>query len=56
MQAGKVITYASIKLKVLEKNYRTHDLGFVVVVFALKLWRHNMYVVHMDVFTDHKSL
>ncbi|WMV55510.1 hypothetical protein MTR67_048895 [Solanum verrucosum] len=26
------------------------------VVFALKIWRHYLYGVHVDVFTDHKSL
>ena len=37
MQQGKVITYASRQLKVHEKNYPSHDLDLVVVVFALKI-------------------
>ena len=56
MQAGKVIAYASRQLKVHEKNYPTHDLELAAVVFALKLWRHYLYGVHVDVFTDLKSL
>ncbi|KAH0684682.1 hypothetical protein KY289_022434 [Solanum tuberosum] len=56
MQQGKVIAYASRQLKVHEKNYPTHDLELVSVVFALKIWRHYLYGVHVDVFTDHKSL
>ncbi|KAH0683010.1 hypothetical protein KY289_020762 [Solanum tuberosum] len=56
MQNGKVIAYASKQLKVHEKNYPTHDLELAAVVFALKIWRHYLYGVHMDVFTDHKSL
>ena len=56
MQHGKVIAYTSRKLKVHEKNYPTHDLELVVVVFALKIWRNYLYGVHVDVFTDHKSL
>ena len=56
MQHGKVIAYASRKLKVYERNYPTHDLELVAVVFALKIWRHYFYGVHVDVFTDHKSL
>ena len=44
------------KLKELEKNYPTHDLELAAVVFALKIWRHYLYGVHVDVFTDHKSL
>ena len=56
MQAVMVIAYDSRQLKVHEKNYSTHDLHLAVVVFALKLWRHYLYGVHVDVFTDHKSL
>ena len=51
-----MITYASRQLKVHEKNYPTHDLELAAVVFALKIWRHYLYGVHVDVFTDHKSL
>ncbi|WMV32978.1 hypothetical protein MTR67_026363 [Solanum verrucosum] len=39
-----------------EKNYLTHDLELAAVVFALKIWRHYLYGVHVDVFIDHKSL
>ena len=54
MRGGMVIAYASRQLKVNEKNYPTHDLELVSVVFALKLWRHYSIGVHVDVFTDHK--
>ena len=43
-------------LKCMRKNYPTHALELVAVVFALKIWRHYLYGVHVDVFTDHKSL
>ena len=56
MQKGKVIAYASRQLKPHEKNYPTYDLELVAVVFALKIWRHYLYGVHVDLFTDHKSL
>ena len=56
MQRDKILSYASIKLKVHEKNYPTHDLEHAAVVFALKIWRHYLYGVHVDVFTDHKIL
>ena len=46
MQRDKVISYASRKLKVHEKNYPTHDLELAAVVFALKIWRHYLYGVH----------
>ncbi|WMV33699.1 hypothetical protein MTR67_027084, partial [Solanum verrucosum] len=42
--------------KVHEKNYPTHDLELASVVFSLKIWRHYLYGVHVDVFTDHKNL
>ncbi|GJU57777.1 putative reverse transcriptase domain-containing protein [Tanacetum coccineum] len=37
MQRGKVIAYASRRLKLHEKNYPTHDLELGAVVFALKI-------------------
>ncbi|KAH0722549.1 hypothetical protein KY290_006570 [Solanum tuberosum] len=55
MSRGKVITYASRRLKVHEKNYPTHGLELAAVVFSLKIWRHYLYGVRVDVFTDHKS-
>ena len=56
MKRDKVISYDSRKLKVIEKNYITHDLELATVVFALKIWTHYFYGVHKDVFTDNKSL
>lgn len=52
MQNIKVISYASRKHKVDEN----HDLELAVVVFALKIYRHYLYGIHVDVFTDFKSL
>ena len=56
MKYGKVIMYASRQLKVHGKNYPTHDFELAAMAFALKIWRHYLYVVHVDVYTDHKSL
>ena len=39
-----------------DKNYPTHDLELAAEVFALKIVRHYLYDVHVDVYTDHKSL
>ncbi|WMV55282.1 hypothetical protein MTR67_048667, partial [Solanum verrucosum] len=44
------------RLKVHEKNYPTHDLELPAIVFSLNIWRHYLYGIHVDVFTDHKSL
>ncbi|KAJ9546848.1 LOW QUALITY PROTEIN: hypothetical protein OSB04_019391 [Centaurea solstitialis] len=56
MQEGKVIAYASRKLKVYELNYPTHDMELAAVVFAIKIWRHYLYGVKCQIYTDHKSL
>nr|GEV76920.1 putative reverse transcriptase domain-containing protein [Tanacetum cinerariifolium] len=52
----KLIAYASLQLKVHEKNYTTHNLELGSVVFALKILRHYLYGTKCTVFTDHKSL
>ncbi|WMV49538.1 hypothetical protein MTR67_042923, partial [Solanum verrucosum] len=51
-----VTAYASRKLKVHERNYPTHDLELAAVVFSLNIWRHYLYGVKCEVFTDHRSL
>ena len=35
-----------------ERNYPTHDLELAAVVFALKQWRHYLYGVKCEVYTD----
>ena len=55
MQNGRVIAYASRKLRPHEQNYPIHDLELVAVVFELKIWRHYIYEVTCQIFTDHKS-
>ncbi|KAK8931451.1 hypothetical protein KSP39_PZI016502 [Platanthera zijinensis] len=56
MQHGKVVAYASRQLKVHERNYPVHDLELAAVIHALKIWRHYLYGVRCEIFTDHKSL
>ncbi|PKA63075.1 hypothetical protein AXF42_Ash007871 [Apostasia shenzhenica] len=56
MQHDKVIAYASRQLKSHERNYSIHDLELAAIVFALKIWRHYLYGVKCDIFTDHQSL
>ncbi|WMV29593.1 hypothetical protein MTR67_022978, partial [Solanum verrucosum] len=51
-----VEAYGSRQLKVYERNNATHDLELAVVVFSLKIWRHDLYRVNCEVFTDHRSL
>jgi hypothetical protein len=44
------------KLKPHEENYPTYDLELTAIVSALKKWRHYLYGVTFEIFTDHKSL
>ena len=39
-----------------ERNYSTHDLELAAVEFVLKILRHYLHGVHVDVYTDHKSV
>lgn len=52
MQNGKVIAYASKKLKPYEGNIHPHDLELATIAFALKKWRHCMYGLVFTVYTD----
>ena len=56
MQNGRVVAYASRQLKKHEQNYPTHDLEMAAVVFALKIWRHYLYGVTCEIYTDHKKM
>ncbi|WVZ58130.1 hypothetical protein U9M48_008434 [Paspalum notatum var. saurae] len=56
MQEGRVIAYASSQLRKHEVNYPTHDLELLVVVYALKKWRHYLLGNTCHIYTDHKSL
>ncbi|MEA8961938.1 RNase H-like domain-containing protein, partial [Campylobacter jejuni] len=56
MQEKNVIAYASRQLKVYERNYPTHELELAAVVFALKQWRHYLYGVTCEVYSNHRSL
>ncbi|XP_070057197.1 uncharacterized protein [Nicotiana tomentosiformis] len=56
MHHGKVVAYASIQLRKHEKNYPTHKLELAAVIHALKMWRHYLYGVHVNIYMDHKSL
>ncbi|KAF8083681.1 hypothetical protein N665_0757s0001 [Sinapis alba] len=55
-QHGKVIAYASRKLRKHEGNYPTHNLEMAAVVFALKIWLSYLYGAKGQILTDHKSL
>jgi hypothetical protein len=44
------------KLKIHGQDYRTLDLEFACVIFALKIWEHCLYRESCDIFTPHKSL
>ena len=43
MPPEKVVAYASHHLKDYKTRYPTHDIELIIVVFALKIWRHYLY-------------
>ena len=38
------------------RNYPTHDIELVAIVFALKIWRHYLYGEQFEVYSGHKTL
>jgi hypothetical protein len=56
MQDGHVVAYASRQLRNHEAHYLTHDLELVVVVHALKIWKHYLMGKMCELNMDHKSL
>lgn len=55
MQRDQVIVYTSHQIRLHEKNYQTHDLELVVVIFALKIWSHYLLVSKVEIYIDHNS-
>ena len=55
MQNDKVIAYAFRQLKDYESKYPIYDLELAVVLFALKIWRHYLYGVQCEIYTNHNS-
>lgn len=56
IQYCNTIACASRKLKAYGKYYPTHDLELGAVIFFINIWTHYFHGVHVNVFTDHKSL
>ena len=46
----------SMKLNVHEKNYVTHHLELVVIIYALKMWRHYLLGRRFVLMSDHIRL
>ena len=51
MQSERVVAYGSRQLKNHEQNYPTHDMELAAIVFALKIWRHNLYGEKFEVYS-----
>ena len=54
-QYGRVIDYASHKLRPLEEIYATHDLELTTIVHSLRLWHHYLVGRKFELKTDHKG-
>ncbi|XP_070046734.1 uncharacterized protein [Nicotiana tomentosiformis] len=55
-RGGASYFIASRQMKPHENNYHVHDLELAAIVHALKIWRHYLYGVPCEVYTDHRSL
>ena len=54
MQDGQVVCYEPWKLNEHDKNYPMHDLKLVVIIYALKRWRHYLPGMNFVLMSDHK--
>ena len=50
------VHFGVLQLKPYERNYPTHYLELVAVIFALKIWRHFHFGETCEIFTNDKSL
>lgn len=56
MQHSKDIAFIFRQYKVHDSYDPSHNFELVAVGFAMKIWHHYIYGVHVDIFTDHKIL
>ena len=56
MRDGQVVCYESRKMNEHEQNYLTHDLELVVIIHALKMWRHYRLGRRFVLMSDHSGL
>ena len=43
MQFGRVVAYSYRQLKNHKRNYPTHEMELVAIIFTLKIWHHYLY-------------
>lgn len=56
MYHGKVVTYASRKLKDHKRNYPARDIEFLIMIVALNIWCYYLYGVYVDIYSYNKIL
>lgn len=55
-QEGRNVVFIIRKLQGAEHNYSVHDKEMLVVIHALKAWRHYLYRSKVTVINNHESL
>jgi RNase H-like domain found in reverse transcriptase/Reverse transcriptase (RNA-dependent DNA polymerase) len=50
------VTFDSVQLKSVEKNYPVYEKELLVIIRALRKWRADLLGTHFFVYTDHKTL
>ena len=56
IQHENVVACGSQQLKNNEKNYLTHELKMVIIIFKLKQWNHYLYGKTCKIFIDYNIL
>ena len=51
-----MVCYESQKLNEYKYNYLTHDLELVMIIHALKMWRHYLLGMRFTLMSDHNGL
>jgi hypothetical protein len=55
-ESARPITFDSMQLKVVEKNYPIHEKELLAIICALWKWRANLLKTQFYIYTDHHTL
>jgi Reverse transcriptase (RNA-dependent DNA polymerase)/RNase H-like domain found in reverse transcriptase len=56
LETARPVTFDSVQLKAVEKNYPVHEKELLAVIHALKKWCSDLLGTHFYVYTDHRTL
>jgi len=56
LMQGHIIAYESRKLSSTKHNYLIYEKNLLIIVYALKVWKHYLLGKHFKIETNHASL